>query len=123
QVIPPAYGLQDVHSVTVTGDGTDLAYWNRYVAVTQMGGHGTFTEPRTGVAVTNPPDDLVSSKLAALPEYQLSIAAPRGKAVFEGPARCATCHSGSAYTGANTRLHAPTEVVSEPEPAGIPSYA
>ncbi len=28
-------------------DGQDLAYWNRYVAVTQMGGQGTFTDSRT----------------------------------------------------------------------------
>src|ERR1043166_907579 len=41
QVIPPAYGLKSMHRVTSTGDGTDLAYWNRYVAVTQMGGQGT----------------------------------------------------------------------------------
>ena len=33
-VIPPAYGLAGVHSVTYTGDGDELAYWNRYVAVT-----------------------------------------------------------------------------------------
>ncbi|HJU83826.1 MAG TPA: hypothetical protein VJ600_06425, partial [Holophagaceae bacterium] len=38
QVIPPAFGLYGVHSITSTGDGSDLAYWNRYVAVTQMGG-------------------------------------------------------------------------------------
>ena len=40
-VIPPAYGLDGrAHSVTFTGDGSELAYWNRYVAVTQMGGLG-----------------------------------------------------------------------------------
>src|SRR3954467_15992798 len=71
--IPPAYGLQGIHKVTVTGDGDEIAYWNRYVAVTQMGGHGTFSEPRTGVIVTNGTDDLVSSKLPALQAYQLSI--------------------------------------------------
>ena len=52
QVIPPAYGLPGINSITATGDGDDIAYWNRYVGVTQMGGHGTFTEPRTGVNVT-----------------------------------------------------------------------
>ena len=83
-----------------------------------MGGHGTFTEPRTGVDVTNGTDDLVSAKLPALQEYQLSIAAPappagsfdaaaadRGKLVFEGAGKCATCHSGSAFTDANSKLH------------------
>ncbi len=134
QEIPPAYGLQDVHSITVTGDGTDIQYWNRYVAVTQMGGHGTFSEPRTGVSVTNGTDDLVSGKLPALQAYQLSIAAPpapagsfdqaaaaRGKTVFDGT--CATCHSGPELTDANTRLHSVSDSMGEPEPDGVPSYA
>jgi mono/diheme cytochrome c family protein len=136
QVIPPAYGLLGINRITATGDGSDLAYWNRYVGVTQMGGHGTFTEPRTSVDVTNGTDDLVTAKLPALQEYQLSIAAPappagsfdaaaadRGKLVFEGAGKCASCHSGSAFTDANSKLHAPSEVVSEPEPNGVPSYA
>jgi len=136
QVIPPAYGLLGVHSVTSTGDGTDLAYWNRYVAVTQMGGQGSFAESRTGVNVTNGTTDLVSSKLPALQAYQLSLAAPtppvgsfdpaaaaRGKIVFEGAGQCSTCHSGPALSDANIRLHAPSEVVSEPEPNGAASYA
>jgi cytochrome c peroxidase len=71
-----------------------------------------------------------------LQEYQLSIAAPappagsfdqaaadRGKMVFEGPGKCSSCHSGSTFTDANSRLHDPSEVVSEPEPNGEPSYA
>ena len=37
QVIPPAYGLDGIHRITSTGDGDDLAYWNRYVGVTQNG--------------------------------------------------------------------------------------
>ena len=45
-VIPPAFGLAGIHRITYTGDGEDIAYWNRYVAVTQMGGLGTFSEPR-----------------------------------------------------------------------------
>lgn len=136
QVIPPAFGLLGVHSVTATGDGPDLAYWNRYVAVTQMGGQGTFTESRTGVNVTNGTTDLVSAKLPALQAYQLSLAAPlppvgsfdpvaalRGKSVFDGAGQCATCHSGALLTDANIRLHDASEVVSEPEPNGAPSYA
>lgn len=139
QVISPAYGLQGIHSTTATGDGSDIAYWNRYVGVTQMGGHGNFTDLRigpTGVNITHGTDDLISSKLPALQAYQLSLAAPtppigsfnpaaaqRGKVLFEGAARCSTCHSGPEFTDANLRLHAPAEVVSEPEPDGIPSYA
>ncbi|GMU69775.1 MAG: hypothetical protein AMXMBFR37_21070 [Steroidobacteraceae bacterium] len=136
QVIPPAYGLAGIHSVTSTGDGEDLAYWNRYVGVTQMGGHGSFTEPRTGVSVVNGNDDLISAVLPALQAYQLSIPAPpppdgsfdvaaaaRGEVLFMGVARCSTCHSGPEFTDANTRLHSPDEVASEPEPDGVPSYA
>ena len=136
QVIPPAYGLLGINRITSTGDGDQIAYWNRYVAVTQMGGHGSFMEPRTGISVTNPPDDLVTAKLPALQEYQLSLAAPpppagsydlaaaaRGQVVFNGAGRCATCHSGTAFTDANVTLHDPSEVVSEPEPNGAPSYA
>lgn len=136
QVIPPAYGLAGIHRITTTGDGNEIAYWNRYVGVTQMGGHGTFVEPRTGVNVTNGIDDLISAKLPALQAYQLSLPAPppparnfdkqaaqRGKTLFDGAAGCAECHNGPAFTDANTRLHAPAEVVSEPEPDGIPSYA
>jgi hypothetical protein len=133
--IPPAYGLLGVHSITVTGDGPGPEYWNRYVAVTQMHGHGTFTEPRLGLNVQNPPDQ-VSSVLAALQDYQLSLGAPkpsaasfdaaaaaRGAVVFNGAGNCASCHSGTLFTDANVRLHAPTEVVSEPEPNGARSYA
>ena len=136
QVIPPAYGLAGLHSITSTGDGSDIAYWNRYVSVTQMGGQGTFTESRTGVNVTNGTTDLVSSKLPALQAYQLSLVAPlppvgsfdpnaalRGKAVFDGAGKCATCHLGALLTDANTTLHAPADVVSEPEPGGVASYA
>src|SRR4051812_23882056 len=134
--IPPAYGLAGIHKVTVTGDGDDLQYWNRYVAVTQMGGHGSFTESRTGVSITHGSDDLVSSKLPALQAYQLSLAPPappagsfdttaaaRGQVLFGGKAGCATCHSGDNFTDANDRLHQPSEHVSEPEPNGEPSYA
>ncbi|MFL5520073.1 MAG: hypothetical protein ACJ8B6_04000, partial [Gemmatimonadales bacterium] len=55
-VIPPAYGLDGVNSITFTGDGTEIAYWNRYVGVTQMHGHGSFSESRLGISVQNQPD-------------------------------------------------------------------
>jgi mono/diheme cytochrome c family protein len=132
-VIPPAYGLAGIDSVTFTGDGSELAYWNRYVAVTQMGGLGTFTEPRLGVSVTHGNVDLVTSKLPALQAYQLSIAAPpppagsfdpvaaaRGQQVFAGAGGCATCHSGALFTDANSTLHPPADSMAEPE---SPSYA
>jgi mono/diheme cytochrome c family protein len=128
-VIPPAYGLLGVNSVTFTGDGDRPAYWNRYVAVTQMHGHGSFSEPRLDIDVnnTNGTSDLVEAKLPALEAYQLSLPAPpppagsfdaeaaaRGAIVFEGPGQCATCHSGEAFTDANTLLHEPSEVPTDP---------
>jgi mono/diheme cytochrome c family protein len=132
-VIPPAYGLQDIRRITVTGDGDDIAYWNRYVAVTQMGGLGSFTEPRLNIAITNGSQDLVSDKLPALQAYQLSLAAPpapagsfdaaaaaRGKAVFEGAGGCTGCHAGTTTTDANTTLHPPADSMAEPQ---TPSYA
>jgi mono/diheme cytochrome c family protein len=136
-VIPPAYGLEGVHKITFTGDGDDIAYWNRYVAVTQMGGQGTFSDPRlvvngVPVSITNGTQDLVSSKLPALQAYQLSLkkpappagsfdaaAAARGKVVFEGAGQCSSCHAGPLFTDAPT-LHPPEDSMAEPE---VPSYA
>jgi cytochrome c5 len=125
-LIPPAYGLAGVHSVTYTGDGDRPEYWNRYVAVTQMHGHGSFSEPRLGISVSNPPDQ-VETKLADLEAYQLSLgipappagsfdaaAAARGQSVFTGQGQCSTCHSGPAFTDANTRLHDPSETPTDP---------
>jgi mono/diheme cytochrome c family protein len=132
-VIPPAYGLAGIQRITFTGDGSEIAYWNRYVAVVEMGGLGSFAEPRLALSVTHGSVDLVSSKLPALQAYQLSLEAPpapagsfdaaaaaRGKLVFEGPGRCATCHSGPQFTDANERLHPPADSMAEPE---TPSYA
>lgn len=132
-VIPPAFGLDGIHRITVTGDGDEIAYWNRYVAVVEMGGLGTFSEPRLKLNVTHGTQDLVSAKLPALQAYQLSLKAPappadsfdaaaaaRGKLVFEGAGQCASCHSGASFTDANLRLHPATDSMAEPE---SPSYA
>ena len=132
-VIPPAYGLEGVNRITFTGDGNDIAYWNRYVAVTQMGGLGTMTEPRLNLNITHGTQDLVTDKLPALQAYQLSLAAPaapagsfdpaaaaRGKLVFEGQGQCSACHIGATFTDANERLHPVADSIVEPE---SPSYA
>ena len=136
QVIPPAFGLNGIHRITSTGDGEDIAYWNRYVAVTQMDGHGTFSDARAGVNVANGTDDLVRAKIPTLQAYQLALMAPAppaesfnpaavelGKLLFNTKGQCIACHSGPEFTDANTRLHPITDGVSEPEPDGIPSYA
>ncbi|MCM2297608.1 c-type cytochrome [Rhodoferax sp.] len=132
-VIPPAYGLDGIHRITFTGDGEDLAYWNRYVAVAEMGGQGSVSEPRLNLDIKNGTQDLVSAKLPALQAYQLTLKAPtppagsfdavaslRGKQIFEGAGKCVTCHSGSAFTDANIRLHPVADSMAEPE---SPSYA
>jgi mono/diheme cytochrome c family protein len=119
-VIPPAFGLRRVAREIYTGDGV-VSYWNDYVAITQMHGHGHFSDPRIRLDVNNPPE-LVAGKLAALRAYQFSLEAPspseidplaarRGRALFEGAARCATCHVGDVYTDVNLgRLHRAAEV-------------
>jgi len=125
-VIPPAFGLRHVKKEIYTGDDT-ISYWNAYVAITQMHGHGHFADPRINVSVNNPPD-LVSSKLKPLRVYQFSLetpepvagnfdaeAAKRGRALFEGQAGCARCHLGSTYTDVNAgRLHTPAEDGQDP---------
>ena len=125
-VIPPAFGMRHVARETYTADGV-VSYWNDYVAVTQMHGHGSFSDPRIGVNIDNPPD-LVSSKLEALRAYQFSIerpepqpgqvdvnAAMRGKQVFMGAGGCASCHYGVALSDINAGvLHSPAEVGQDP---------
>lgn len=120
-VIPPAYGLLGVDKETFTAEGP-VSYWNAYVAVTQMHGQGNFSDPRLGVNIVQTPD-LVTPKLRALAEYQLSLNAPpapegsydvaaaqRGLAVFRGAAECASCHVGNTFTDVNAgTLHAPSE--------------
>src|SRR4029078_3120895 len=104
-VIPPAYGLADIKNETYTAEGP-ISYWNNYVAVTQMGGHGNFSDPKLGITVTQAPPDLVTPKLPALMAYQQSLPAPtpppgsfdaaaaqRGSAVFSGKVRCGTRHT------------------------------
>ncbi|WP_191061628.1 hypothetical protein [Geminicoccus harenae] len=108
-VIPPIYGLKGVGFETFTGDGP-ISYWNSYVGVGQMGGQGSFQDPRIGLSIRQTPD-LVTPKLRALLDYQLSLRTPkppkgsfdraaarRGERLFRHEARCATCHQGPHFT-------------------------
>ncbi len=118
-VLPPAYGLAQVANETYTAEGP-ISYWNAYVAVTQMGGQGNFSDPRLGIDVKHSPD-MVTSKLPALRAYQHSLTAPpppggsfdtaiaeRGRAVFDRT--CASCHVGGSGTDNNGgTLHTPAE--------------
>lgn len=145
-VIPPAFGLVGLNKGIFTGDGDTayepagpVSYWNRYVGIVQMHGHGTFSDER--LIINGKPlnvdhrvgDDLITAILPQLEAYQWSITAPtlrqdgtkwgvasdlntqavtRGKAVFEGQGKCATCHSGSSFTDVNSfGLHPPSASV------------
>ena len=133
-VLPAAFGLAGVNLHTYSGWGS-VTYWNAYVANTQMHGKGTFFDPRLNdkskfpVAVKaglhnvrNTPD-LVTPKLAALHYYQLSIPAPkppagsfdqaaagRGEAVFNGAAKCSTCHVPPLFTEPGWSMHTAKEI-------------
>jgi hypothetical protein len=125
-VLPPAYGLAHVAKETYTAEGP-ISYWNRYVAVTQMGGQGTFIDQRLGIKIVQQPD-LVHRKLPALRKYQLGLEKPRppqgsfnlfgavrGLFVFHGAGRCATCHVPPLYTDVNFgRLHDAAETGMDP---------
>ena len=131
-VIPSIYGLQGVGFETYSADGP-ISYWNSYVGVGQMGGHGNFRDPRIGLFITQRPD-LVTPKLAALLEYQLSLRTPeppahsfdraaarRGERLFRNEAGCATCHQPPHFTDVLSGprrsvpfLHDPAEVGTEP---------
>ena len=133
-LIPPAFGLAGVDLATWTGFGS-VTYWNAYVGVTQMHGMGTFFDSRfnnkdeypvagrSGSWNTRGTPDRVTPKLAALHLYQLSIPGPkapagsydkaafeRGKRVFEGTAKCATCHVPPLFTEPGHNLHTPEEM-------------
>lgn len=67
--------------------------------------------------------DLVTSKLAALQFYQLSIPAPkphrgsfnplaaeRGKTLFAAQAQCATCHVPPIFSEPGWNMHTPAEI-------------
>jgi mono/diheme cytochrome c family protein len=131
-VIPSIYGLKGVGFETYTADGP-ISYWNAYVGIGQMGGKGTFHDPRIGLFINQSPD-LVTPKLPALLDYQLSLEAPkaapdsfdhdaaaRGRQLFRNEANCSSCHQGRTFTDVLSGpdpnvpfLHAPTEVGTEP---------
>jgi mono/diheme cytochrome c family protein len=126
-VIPPALGLHDVALETYTGEGP-VSYWNAYVAITQMHGHGSFSDPALGIDIHETPDR-VTPVLPVLRAYQLSLnvpppptgsfdpaAAERGKVVFNSTGRCASCHLPTmAFTDVNLGvLHDPSETGMDP---------
>jgi hypothetical protein len=133
-LIPPAFGLAGVNLHTWTGWGS-VTHWNGFVANLEMGGRGTFFDPRLNDAVKFPiaaaagfgdvrnDPDLITAKLAPLHVYQLSLPAPpapagsfdpaaamRGAALFTGTAGCARCHVPPLYTEPGWNMHRPDEI-------------
>jgi hypothetical protein len=116
-LIPEAFGHLGHNLHTWGGGWGNVTYWNAYVANLELAGQGNFYDKRLMNAKQYPVaakmgfgdkrtnDDKVTDKLAALQFYQLAIPAPkapkgsfnedaakRGEAVFNGKAKCATCH-------------------------------
>ena len=133
-LIPPAFGLAGVNLHTWTGWGS-VTHWNAFVANLEMHGKGTFFDPRlddasrfpvaaaNGFGHVRSDPDLITPKLAALHYYQLSIPAPdpppgsfdaaaaeRGREVFDGQARCATCHVPPLFTEPGWNMHRGAEI-------------
>lgn len=133
-VLPAAFGLAGVNLHTYSGWGS-VTYWNAYVANTQMHGKGTFFDPRLNDKgqfplaakagqgnIRNTPDE-ITAKLAALHFYQLAIPAPtpppgsfnadaarQGQTLFEGQAKCATCHVPPLFTEPGWSMHKAKEI-------------
>jgi hypothetical protein len=134
-LIPSAFGLAGVNEHTWTGGWGTVTYWNAYVANTQMQGQGTFYDKRLDNAAQYPiaaaarsghrraKPDLITSKLPALHFYQLAMPAPklprsminaelaaRGRTLFNGQARCSTCHVPPIFTEPGENLHKASEI-------------
>ncbi|HKQ14104.1 MAG TPA: hypothetical protein VJT80_11785 [Steroidobacteraceae bacterium] len=132
-MLPAAFGLAGQNLHTYGGWGS-IPYWNAYVANTQMHGQGTFVDRRlgveqfpltskTGFANKRDTPDKVTSKLAALHYYQLSIPAPkpprgsydesaatRGQGIFDGKAKCAGCHVPPLFSEPGWPMHTAEEI-------------
>jgi hypothetical protein len=134
-LIPPAYGLAGVNLHTWTGGWGTVSYWNAYVANLELQGQGIFWDPRltdagkypvaakAGFGNKRSATDMVTAKLPALHFYQLAIPAPkpaagsfdqsaaaRGNAIFDGKARCATCHVPPIFTEPGWNVHKASEI-------------
>jgi hypothetical protein len=133
-LLPPAFGLAGVNMHTYTGWGS-VPYWNAFVANLEMHGSGTFYDPRlnnkdqfpvaarAGFGNVRQADDGITARLAALQFYQLAIPAPappadsfdanaayHGQTLFEGAARCSTCHVAPLFTEPGWAMHTAEEI-------------
>jgi hypothetical protein len=136
-LIPPAFGLAGVNLHTYTGWGS-VTYWNAFVANLEMHGKGSFFDPRlddatkfpiaakAGFADVRNTPDLITPRLAALHLYQLGLRAPkppngsfdaaaakRGKKIFNGIGKCASCHVPPLFTEPGQNLHPPSAICTD----------
>jgi len=134
-LMPSAFGLAGVNQHTWTGGWGTVTYWNAYVANTQMHGKGTFFDSRLENAEQYPiaakagwghkrdEVDLITAKLPALHFYQLAMPVPqapkgsfstegasRGQALFNGTAKCSSCHVPPIFTEPGYNLHTAEEI-------------
>jgi hypothetical protein len=133
-LIPAAFGLAGVNLHTYTGWGS-VPYWNAFVANLEMHGSGTFFDPRlndpaqfpvaarAGFGNVRQTTDAITAKLPPLHFYQMSIPAPappsgsfnqgaadHGRTVFNGVARCSTCHVPPLFTEPGWQMHTADEI-------------
>ncbi|HEU4978279.1 MAG TPA: hypothetical protein VFT42_05250, partial [Solirubrobacteraceae bacterium] len=136
-LIPPAFGLAGVNLHTYTGWGS-IPYWNAFVANLEMHGQGNFSDSRlddaskfpiaakNGFGHVHNKKDLISSKLPALQFYQLALkppkapkgsfdpaAARRGKMLFDGSAKCASCHVPPTYSAPGFNMVKPSAICTD----------
>src|SRR5215216_2080267 len=134
-LIPEAFGHAGHNLHTWTGGWGNVTYWNAYVANLELAGQGNFYDPRlmnkeqypiaakAGFGNKRSDSDQVSSKLAALQFYQLAIPSPkapknsyngeaanRGNILFNGKAKCATCHVPPLFAEPGWNTHKPEEI-------------
>jgi hypothetical protein len=134
-LIPAAYGMAGVNMHTWTGGWGTVTYWNAYVANLELNGQGTFFDRRlmnktqypvaakNGFGNKRSSNDMVTSKLAALHFYQLALPTPvppagsfnpesasRGEALFNGKAKCSTCHVPPLFTEPGWNTHPPADI-------------
>jgi hypothetical protein len=134
-LIPEAFGHAGHTLHTWTGGWGDVTYWNAYVANLELVGKGNFFDERLNDAKKYPvaakagfgnkrsTDDRITDKLAALQFYQLAIpvpkapdsiynkeAAQRGMIVFNGKAKCATCHVPPLFTEPGWNTHKASDI-------------
>ncbi len=135
-MMPSAFGLAGVNEHTWTGGWGTVTYWNAYVANTQMYGKGTFIDSRLNDAKQYPvaakagwgqkrdPVDLDHRQAAGAAFLSTGDAGTesagrqlrrrgcpaRGQALFNGAAKCSTCHVPPIFTEPGYNLHTAEEI-------------